>query len=55
MLFVEPIYEQATGASTSSYPILRNVIVKYNDTIAYRPQLSQALNVAIGHAQPQLG
>jgi uncharacterized protein len=48
VLYVEPIYEQATGASTSSYPILRNVIVKYNDTIAYRSQLSQALNGAIG-------
>jgi uncharacterized membrane protein (UPF0182 family) len=53
VLYVEPIYEQATGASTSSYPILRNVIVKYNDTIAYEPQLSQALNVAVGRAQPQ--
>jgi uncharacterized membrane protein (UPF0182 family) len=53
MLFVEPIYEQATGASTSSYPILRNVIAKYNDTIAYEPQLAQALDVALGRAQPQ--
>jgi hypothetical protein len=53
VLYVEPIYEQATGASSSSYPILRNVIVKYNNTIAYRPELSQALNVAIGRAQPQ--
>jgi uncharacterized protein len=49
VLYVEPIYEQATGASTSSYPILRNVIVKYNDTIAYEPQLAQALNVAVGN------
>jgi uncharacterized membrane protein (UPF0182 family) len=46
-LYVEPIYQQATGGSTSSYPILRKVIADYN-TIAYDTQLSEALNRAIG-------
>jgi uncharacterized membrane protein (UPF0182 family) len=46
ILYVEPIYEQAIGASTSSYPILRKVIADYN-TISYETQLSDALSVAI--------
>ena len=46
-LYVEPIYQQATGGSTSSYPILRKVIADYN-SISYDSQLSQALNSAIG-------
>jgi hypothetical protein len=50
-LYVEPIYQQATGGATSSYPILRKVIADYTN-IAYDSQLSQALNRAIG-TRPQ--
>jgi hypothetical protein len=46
-LYVEPIYQQATGGSTSSYPILRKVIADYT-TIAFRNTLPAALNGAIG-------
>ena len=49
-LYVEPIYQQAIGSSTSSYPILRKVIADYN-FIAYDSQLSKALNGAIGAKQ----
>jgi uncharacterized protein len=51
ILYVEPIYEQAIGASTSSYPILKNVIADYN-FISYQTTLPAALNGAIGRAQP---
>jgi uncharacterized membrane protein (UPF0182 family) len=47
ILYVEPIYEQAVGASTSSYPILKNIIADYN-SISYQKTLPAALNVAIG-------
>jgi uncharacterized protein len=47
ILYVEPIYQQAIGASTSSYPILRKVIADYS-TISYESQLSDALTGAIG-------
>jgi uncharacterized membrane protein (UPF0182 family) len=47
ILYVEPIYEQAIGASTSSYPILKNIIADYT-FISYRTTLSGALDGAIG-------
>jgi uncharacterized membrane protein (UPF0182 family) len=47
ILYVEPIYQQAIGGSTSAYPILRKVIADYN-TISFTGSLARSLNVAIG-------
>jgi uncharacterized membrane protein (UPF0182 family) len=52
ILYVEPVYQQAIGASTSAYPILRKVIADYNNSIAFSPSLSAALNGAIGAPTP---
>jgi uncharacterized membrane protein (UPF0182 family) len=48
ILYLEPIYEQATGSTSSSYPLLRSIVASYNNTIAYEPTLPAALNGAIG-------
>jgi uncharacterized protein len=47
ILYVEPVYQQAIGGSTSAYPILRKVIARYN-RIAFTNTLPTALNGAIG-------
>jgi hypothetical protein len=51
MLYVEPIYTQATGAS--GFPILRDVIAIYGNTgkPAFKTTLPAALNAALGPAE----
>jgi uncharacterized membrane protein (UPF0182 family) len=51
ILYVEPIYQQAIGGSTSAYPILRKVIADYT-SIAFTNTLAQSLNLAIDGHQP---
>jgi hypothetical protein len=51
MLYIEPIYTQATG--TSGFPILRDVIAIYGNTgkPAFKTTLPAALNAALGPAE----
>jgi uncharacterized membrane protein (UPF0182 family) len=46
ILYLEPIYQQAIGGSSSAYPILRKVIADYN-TISFTGSLARSLNIAI--------
>jgi uncharacterized membrane protein (UPF0182 family) len=48
MLYVEPVYTQATGGT--SFPILRHVIAIYGNasTPAFKPNLPAALHQALG-------
>ena len=45
LLYVEPVYLEATN---SSIPEVKRVIVAYNDQIAYKPTLAEALNELFG-------
>ena len=45
LLYVEPVYLEATN---SSIPEVKRVIVAYNDQIAYKPTLAEALDELFG-------
>jgi uncharacterized membrane protein (UPF0182 family) len=45
-VYVEPIYVRSTAAT--SFPTIKRVLVSWNNTIAYQPTLSQALDAAFG-------
>lgn len=47
LMYVQPVYALRAG-STSSYPILRYVLVKYGDHIGYGTTLVDALRVLVG-------
>jgi hypothetical protein len=51
ILYVEPIYEQASGSS--SFPVLQYVIADYDSRIGFDPSLSSALAAAL--VQPAAG
>jgi len=46
LLYVEPVYVQATGGT--SYPLLRRVLVSFGDQIAFEDTLDEALDVLFG-------
>ncbi|MBE3556846.1 MAG: UPF0182 family protein [Firmicutes bacterium] len=50
ILYVEPIYLRANG--TSSIPEVRQVIVGYNEQVAMRPTLQEALAAVFGAKAP---
>lgn len=47
LMYVQPVYASRAG-STSSYPILRYVLVKFGDKIGYGPTLYEALSQLVG-------
>ncbi|NLW70554.1 MAG: UPF0182 family protein [Eubacteriaceae bacterium] len=52
ILYVEPIYVQATSSSTS-IPEMKKVIVSYGDIIIMRDNLSQCLKEIFGETDPE--
>jgi uncharacterized protein len=43
LLYIEPVYVQASGVSNGSYPTLRRVFVSFNGNTGYAPSLQESL------------
>ncbi|WP_202447583.1 MULTISPECIES: UPF0182 family membrane protein [Streptomycetaceae] len=54
MLYVEPVYVRGNG-SAINYPLLKKVLVSYNDHTVLRDSLDDALAAAFGGAAPPGG
>ena len=46
LLYVQPVYVQSTGST--SYPLLKKILVAFGDKIAFEDTLTQALDVLFG-------
>ncbi len=53
LLYIEPIYLQASAFSGGSYPTLQRVFVSFNGSTGYAPTLQQALSQVISSVPSQ--
>ena len=47
LVFVQPFYVQSNAAGSTSYPLLRYVVVVYGDKVGFAPTLDAALTAAL--------